>query len=98
MLEVSSFQGMGGREELFGMFLSADFGDCQVAPTCSTYQSPPLCPTQSPRLKYLSVWGVGEEAKDSDDEVCNWFCLRSYWHIVALVSIDTALSYFFFIY
>ena len=66
---------MGGREELFGFFLSADFGDCVVAPTCTTYQSPPLCPNERPRVKYLTVWGVGEEPQDSDDEeVCSDVC------------------------
>lgn len=61
--------GMGGREELFGLFLSADdFGLCRVAPTCTTFQSPPLCSSDSPRVRYLTVWAVGEEVQDSDDE------------------------------
>uniref|UniRef100_A0A6A7FTC5 MTOR-associated protein MEAK7 n=2 Tax=Hirondellea gigas TaxID=1518452 RepID=A0A6A7FTC5_9CRUS len=60
--------GMGGREELFGMFLSDDFGECQVAPSCTTFHSPQICPNRSPKIRYLTIWGVGEEAKDSSDE------------------------------
>ncbi|KAF2359315.1 TLDc domain [Trinorchestia longiramus] len=60
--------GMGGREELFGLFLSYDFGECTVAPSCTTFASPALCPNLTPRVSRLVVWGVGEEPKDSDDD------------------------------
>ncbi|XP_018009861.1 MTOR-associated protein MEAK7 [Hyalella azteca] len=60
--------GFGGRVELFGLFLSYDFGECSVAPSCTTFSSPALCLNATPHIRRLTVWGVGEEPKDSDDD------------------------------
>ncbi|KAG0717392.1 TLD domain-containing protein 1 [Chionoecetes opilio] len=60
--------GMGGREELFGLWLDYDFGKGSVAPTCTTFRSPPLSPNQQLEVKALEVWALGPEEQDSDDE------------------------------
>ena len=60
---------MGGREELFGLWLDYDFGKGTVSPTCTTFRSPQLSPNQQLDLKSLEVWALGPEKEDSDDEV-----------------------------
>ncbi|CAL4179439.1 unnamed protein product, partial [Meganyctiphanes norvegica] len=63
--------GMGGREELFGLWLDYDFGVGKVAPTCTTFRSPPISPNQDLDIKNLEVWALGEEEVDSDEEEGN---------------------------
>lgn len=60
--------GMGGREELFGFWLDYDFGKGTVAPTCTTFRSPPLSPHQELEIQGIEVWAVGPEEEDSDEE------------------------------
>lgn len=60
--------GMGGREELFGIWLDYDFGKGSVAPTCTTYSSPPLSPHQELEVANIEVWALGPEEEDSDEE------------------------------
>lgn len=60
---------MGGREELFGIWLDYDFGKGTVAPTCTTFRSPQLTPNQEIEIKALEVWALGPEEEDSDEEV-----------------------------
>ena len=66
---LSFVQGMGGREELFGLWLDYDFGKGSVSPTCTTFRSPQLSPNQQLEIKSMEVWAVGPEEEDSDDEV-----------------------------
>lgn len=60
--------GMGGREELFGLWLDYDFGKGSVAPTCTTFRSPQFSPNQEIEVKAVEVWALGPEDEDSDDE------------------------------
>lgn len=60
--------GMGGREELFGLWLDYDFGKGSVAPSCTTFRSPQLSPNQQLEIRSMEVWALGPEEKDSDDE------------------------------
>ncbi|XP_045125360.1 MTOR-associated protein MEAK7-like [Portunus trituberculatus] len=60
--------GMGGREELFGLWLDYDFGKGSVSPSCTTFRSPQLSPNQQLEIKSIEVWAVGPEEEDSDDE------------------------------
>lgn len=60
--------GMGGREELFGLWLDYDFGKGLVAPTCTTFHSPQLSRHQELEICGVEVWALGEEEKDSDEE------------------------------
>ncbi|XP_066965355.1 MTOR-associated protein MEAK7-like [Macrobrachium rosenbergii] len=60
--------GMGGREELFGLWLDYDFGKGTVAPTCTTFASPQLSPHQELEISSIEVWALGPEEEDSDEE------------------------------
>ncbi|KAG7173184.1 MTOR-associated protein MEAK7-like [Homarus americanus] len=60
--------GMGGREELFGFWLDYDFGKGTVAPSCSTFCSPPLSPHPELEVRSVEVWALGPEEEDSDEE------------------------------
>lgn len=60
--------GMGGREELFGLWLDYDFGKGSVAPSCTTFRSPPLSPHQQLEVRGIEVWALGPEEEDSDEE------------------------------
>lgn len=64
-----TLQGMGGREELFGMWVDYDFGKGKASPSCSTFRSPPLSPNAELEIAGLEVWGLGPEEVDSDEEV-----------------------------
>ncbi|XP_068237441.1 MTOR-associated protein MEAK7 isoform X2 [Palaemon carinicauda] len=60
--------GMGGREELFGLWLDYDFGKGLVAPTCTTFASPQLSQHQELEISSIEVWALGPEEEDSDEE------------------------------
>ncbi|XP_076058146.1 MTOR-associated protein MEAK7-like isoform X1 [Oratosquilla oratoria] len=60
--------GIGGREELFGIWLDYDFGKGKIAPTCTTFRSPQLSPHTDIDVRRLEVWALGPEEEDSDEE------------------------------
>ncbi|KAK3856225.1 hypothetical protein Pcinc_037435 [Petrolisthes cinctipes] len=60
--------GMGGREELFGLWVDYDFGKGKTSPSCTTFRSPPLSPNTELDIAGLEVWGLGPEEVDSDEE------------------------------
>lgn len=68
---------MGGREELFGLWLDYDFGKGSVAPTCTTFRSPQLTSKQQIEIKAMEVWALGPEEEDSDEEVGAMFVSMS---------------------
>lgn len=66
------FQGIGGKLEFFGLWLSSEFGGGRAAPSCTTYACPQLSEREEFAIHHLEVWGLGPEPKKGDEaEVIN---------------------------
>ena len=74
------YQGMGGRHNYFGLWLSTEFGKghSKAKPTSTTFGSPRLPYSDEFSIDVIEAWGVGNETKDDedDDEVGAFTSLR----------------------